>query len=293
MNACTVAGLGEVLFDVLAASEQIGGAPMNFAYHVNALGARGLPVSTVGDDERGERALRELAERGLDVSAVSVLPGSPTGYVTADVNAEGVAEYTFPDDVAWDRLSLNKAAMAAAKEADAVCFGSLAQRSPASKAAIETFLDATRPETLKVFDLNLRQTFYSKTIIEDSLKRADALKLSDEELPALAGWFALTGKQADMVSTLVRLFGLRLCVLTRGGDGSLLATPDQISEHPGVPTEISDTIGAGDAFTASAVLGLLLGGPLDEINDHANRLAAYVCSQAGAMPPIPASLRLL
>jgi fructokinase len=288
-----IAGLGEVLWDVLPDGEEIGGAPMNFAYHVNALGARGLPVSTVGDDERGRKALAELGRRGLDVAAISVDPARPTGYVPAQVDARGVARYVFPDDVAWDNLTLNEAALSQAAHLDAVCFGTLAQRSPASRKAIQRFMDAMPEAALKVFDVNLRQTFYSKEIIEASLKRANVLKLSDEELPVLREMFSLEGDEAHVLHALLRRNCLKLAALTRGSGGALLVALDEISEHPGVSAKVADTIGAGDAFTAATVVGLLLDKDLAEINERANALAAYVCSRAGAMPPIPKELKMM
>ncbi len=293
MPDIVIAGLGEVLWDVLPDSEEIGGAPVNFAYHVNALGGRGLPVSTVGDDERGRRALAELAARGLDVSAISMDPGRPTGYVAANVDESGVAHYVFPDDVAWDNLTFSPETLARAKTLDGVCFGSLAQRSPASREAVVRFLAALPEKALKVFDVNLRQTFYSRDIIADSLKRADIFKISDEELPILRSMFDLSGDDASVLHALLRRHCLRLCVLTRGSKGGLLVSLDAISDHPGVTAEVADTIGAGDAFTAAVALGHLLGHTLDAINERANRLAAYVCSRSGAMPPIPEAYKLI
>lgn len=287
-----IIGLGEVLFDVLPEGEKIGGAPMNFAYHAGALGARGVPVSTVGRDERGERALRELAGRGLPVAAISEDPDRPTGYVAAAVDGQGLARYVFPEDVAWDHLALNDAALAAAAEADAVCFGSLAQRSPDSRRAVARFLKATPEKTFKVFDVNLRQNFYSREILEASLRMADMVKLSDEELPVLADMFSLGSDEKTALMKLLRRHCLHLAVLTRGPRGSVIASLGEISEHPGERAEVADTIGAGDSFTAATVLGILNARPLDEINAHANKVAAYVCSQAGAMPPIPEALKL-
>jgi len=293
MTDIVVAGLGEALWDVLPDGEQIGGAPVNFAYHITALGGRGLPVSTVGDDERGRRALEELSARGLPVSAISVDPARPTGYVAANVDEKGVAHYVFPDDVAWDNLTFSPETLGRARTLAAVSFGTLAQRSPVSRQAIACFLSAMPEKALKVFDVNLRQNFYSREVIERSLKRADMLKISDEELPVLRSMFDLTGDDASVLHALLRKNCLRICVLTRGARGGLLVSVDEISDHPGVAAEVADTIGAGDAFSAAVVLGHLLGLSLDEINERANRLAAFVCSQSGAMPAIPAELKLI
>lgn len=287
MKDFIVAGLGEVLFDVLPEGEQIGGAPMNFAYHAHSLGATGIPVSTVGDDARGERAVAELEQRGLATSAISVAQGYATGYVQADVDGQGVARYTFPDDIAWDHLRLNDRAMEVAAKAHAVCFGTLVQRGPESMAAVHRFLDAARPDTLKIFDVNLRQDFYSRQVISRSLEYAGVLKLSDQELPVLARMFDMSGPDSDLLKQMVDKFGLDLAVLTRGESGSLLVSPGGHDDHPGIRTRVQDTIGAGDSFTAAVALGLLKKLPLDIINGKANQLAAYVCACPGAMPPLP------
>ncbi|WP_034641181.1 PfkB family carbohydrate kinase [Desulfovibrio inopinatus] len=285
-------GLGEVLWDVLADHEEIGGAPINFAYHANALGAKGIPVSTIGNDARGRRALDELQKRHLATAAIAVDPDHPTGYVPATVDEHGVATYVFPDDVAWDHLRLNDQALTIAEQADVVCFGILAQRSAASRQAIHQFLDIAHHATV-FFDINLRQHFYTQEHIETSLKRAHVLKLNDAEFPVLRAMFDLPENEHEGLTNLVKRFDLKLAALTRGAHGSLLVAPSDSNEHPGVATDVVDTIGAGDSFTASLALGLLLGHDLATINDHANRLAAFVCRSHGAMPTVPSSWKLL
>jgi len=292
MSRFVIAGLGEILWDVLPDAEELGGAPVNFAYHTNALGAEGIAISTVGDDKRGVLALQQLKARGVTTDCVSVVSGAVTGYVKADIDADGVATYTFPDNVAWDAIVINENARQAAKRLDAVCFGSLAQRCIPSRQAIEDFLGLLDEKVIKVFDLNIRQHFYSSEVIERSLKIADVLKLNDDEIVVIKEMFALSGKDEQVLRELISRFGLKLCVLTRGGRGSLLVTGDSVSDHAGYAAGVIDTIGAGDSFTASTILGLLLKKDLDEINDRANRIAAYVCSQQGAMPPVPEQYRL-
>lgn len=282
-----IAGIGEVLWDVLQDSEELGGAPINFAYHAGALGAEAYAISCVGDDGRGIAALKELTKRSVSTDYITVLAGATTGYVLAKVDSQGVASYTFPDDVAWDRLVIADTNGTLGQRLSAVCFGSLAQRSPISRKAIVDYLAKLGPNTLKVFDLNIRQNFYSREIIETSLEMADVLKLNDDEIVLLGRMFGLGGDEKKQMSQLVERFSLRLGVLTRGGKGSLLMSPENISDHAGYPAKIVDTIGAGDSFTAATVLGLLKGHSLDQINDHANRVAAYVCSCQGAMPPLP------
>lgn len=287
-----IAGIGEVLWDVLEDSEELGGAPINFAYHAGALGANGFAISSVGDDRRGERALDELRTRNVSTAHISVLPGATTGYVLARIDAEGVASYQFPDDVAWDRIEFSADTSLLAAKLDCICFGSLAQRSEHSRRMIMQYLRTVKPDCLKVFDLNLRQDFYSEEIIRASLEVADVLKLNDDEIGCLAEMEKLAGGPNEQLRQLVRMYGLQLAVLTRGGAGSLLVTIDQMSDHPGYQADVVDTIGAGDSFTAATALGLLSGHELARINEHANRVAAFVCSQRGAMPRLPAEFRV-
>jgi fructokinase len=291
MKKFTIAGIGELLWDVLPDGEVIGGAPVNFAYQVTALGAKGVPISTIGRDPRGERALAELQQRGVDISAISISEDFPTGYVTATIDEEGKAGYSFPDEVAWDHLLVNAYAEKLRDTLDAICFGSLAQRSEHSRRAIHGFLDTLRPETVKVFDVNLRQDFYSGKVIDASLKRTDILKMNEEELPILAEILELRGPCEKWLSALVKRYHLRMAILSRGDKGSLLLTPESSSDHLGIVTHIEDTIGAGDSFTAAVTIGYLRGLPLNEINEQANRIAAYVCSQRGGMPHMPAILK--
>ncbi len=293
MHKPLVIGIGEILWDVLPGGEQLGGAPANFSYHAAALGAVGLPISTVGSDIRGRLALEHLQKRGMAIGGITISPDYPTGYVEARLDRQGVASYHFPDDIAWDHLVVNDWAARMGQIASVVCFGSLAQRSTDSRRAIGDFLAGLPDAVLKVFDINLRQNFYSKEIIEQSLARANILKLNDEELPVIARLFDLQGDDGQMLGSLRDRYGLQLVILTRGGHGSLLLTKESRSDHPGLPADLVDTIGAGDSFTAAAAICFLFGLPLDEINGHANRLAAYVCGQSGAMPVIPDSLRLL
>jgi fructokinase len=287
MASYKIAGVGEILFDIFGETEELGGAPINFVYHASALGAVGMAVSTVGNDRRGRRAIDELQKRGLDVGCISIDERHPTGYVEARLDEKGIASYEFPDDVAWDHLSLNRRALEIAPALDAVCFGSLAQRSPVSRQAIRRFLAKTSTNTLKIYDINLRQNFYTRDTIIESLELADIVKLNEEELPVMAGMLDISGKDGAMLEAVVKRFGLKLAVLTRGGRGSLLVSPEESSQHSGfTPTQIADTVGAGDSFTAVVAIGLLDGEDLQTINARANRVAAYVCSRTGAMPDL-------
>lgn len=287
MKQYTIAGIGELLWDVLPDGEVIGGAPVNFAYHVSALGAKGIPITTIGGDARGQKALAELQKRGVDIAAIAISDEYPTGYVSVVLDKEGKASYLFPDELAWDHLLINDYAARLNTRLDAICFGSLAQRSERSRQVIYEYLNSLRPETVKVFDINLRQDFYSGQVIENSLAQADILKLSEEELPVLADLLALQESSDTWLQVLIKRYDLAMAILSRGDKGSLLLTPDNYSEHPGIVTQVEDTIGAGDSFTAATIIGYLRGLPLDEINEQANRVAAYVCSQQGGMPHLP------
>lgn len=289
--AFKAAGIGEILWDMLPNGKKLGGAPANFAYHFKALGGESITISRVGDDPLGREALNILEKHDLDISAVTIDPQHPTGQVDVTVDTAGVASYEFPDTVAWDFIEANEAARSALPALDAVCFGTLAQRSETSRRSIQTLLRQLPKKTLKVFDINLRKDFFSKKIILNSLELADVLKINDDELDVVAPLVGLRGDQQTVLQKLAKQHSLTLGVLTRGGEGSLLVTTDQVSDFAGVATQVIDTIGAGDSFTAALALAWLRGEPLDAINRYASEVAAYVCTQAGAMPPIPDSFK--
>lgn len=293
MDVPVIAGIGEILFDVFNDSEELGGAPINFAYHVNRLGAQGYAISTIGNDERGKRVLAELELRKLSSECLTVIDEYQTGYVQAHVDEAGVATYDFPDDIAWDHLQLNQRALELAPEIDAVCFGSLVQRSKESRQTLMRFLELIPESAMKVFDINLRQNFYSPEVILQSLNHSDILKLNDDELPILMEMLAVKGDELTALKSIVDRFDLQLAALTRGGNGSLLVAPDDCNDHPGVRAgTIADTIGAGDAFTAATVISYLKKYDLKAINGKANSVAAWVCSQKGAMPMMPESFKI-
>ena len=290
-----IVAVGEVLWDVLPSGPQLGGAPANFAYHARALGADARLVTRVGRDPLGDRVLDRFRQLNLPVDAVQVDPGLATGTVEVALDAHGHPRYTIRTGVAWDAIEADAAALALARQADAVCFGSLAQRSEASRRSIRALVAASKPGAFRVFDVNLRAPFVDRDVVAESLGLANVLKLNDDELPELARMFGLSPEPADVRATiagLARCFGLSLIALTRGKAGSLLMADGVWSDHPGgAAVKVADTIGAGDSFTAALVVGLLMGRPLEEVNRHANDVAAYVCSQPGATPPLPDSLR--
>lgn len=291
MSSFLAIGLGEILWDVLPEGKKLGGAPANFAYHVNQLGGTGIPVSRIGDDANGHEALSILVDNGLNIDAISIDPTHPTGTVDACVDENGVATYTFPDDVAWDFIEIDDEGMALASKADAICFGTLAQRSPNSRKAIQAFLK-NAPNALKIYDINLRQDFYSSCLIRSSLKLANVLKINDDELRMVTEMFSLPKGEHRAMSALLKEYDLKLAVLTRGSEGSLIISPDEMSDLPGKPTDVVDTIGAGDAFTAAMTMAYLNGKELDEINRYATSVAAYVCCQVGAMPKMTDDLKM-
>jgi fructokinase len=275
---------------MLPGGKQLGGAPANFAYHAQALGAQGVVVSCIGEDELGREIITRLDELSLDRSYLAVDKAHPTGTVTVELDESGKPDYTIHENVAWDFIPSDPRLAGLAGRTDAVCFGSLCQRSDVSHRAVRDFLEATRPECIRVFDINLRQSYFNKGIIQTMLELSNILKLNDEELPVVAELLGLTGSVSDVLLQLTQKYALRMVVLTRGANGSCLYTPGQMCSHRGFATQIADTVGAGDSFAAAITLGLLYGRTLDVINEFANRLASFVCSQSGATPRLPDTL---
>jgi fructokinase len=285
-----VVGLGEILWDLLPGGKQLGGAPANFAYHAKAMGAEAYAVSCVGGDELGDEILQRLAALGLSDDYVAVEATLPTGTVSVALDADGKPTYVIHEDVAWDFIAPRPELQGLAARTDCVCFGSLAQRSAVSRTTIRDFVTATRDDCLRIFDVNLRQHYFNIDTIAPGLSWATVLKLNDEELPVLAKLVSIEGTATEMLATFCRRYNLDLIALTSGGQGSLLFTLDAQSIQPGLPVDVADTVGAGDAFTAALAMGLLAGLELDVIAANANRVATYVCSQAGATPPLPDEL---
>ena len=286
-----IVGIGEVLWDLLLTGPQLGGAPANFSYHAHALGAKVHVITCVGNDDYGREVIRRFHALGLPDATVQVDANRPTGTASVALSGDGVAHFTIHENVAWDCIAEPPEAAAAASVAHAICFGTLAQRCALSRNTIQRLLAQTPANALRVFDINLRQQFYSRTVIEESLHLANVLKLNADELPALAKIFSLAGSPEKQIVQLAETFSLRLVALTRGPNGSLLYQNQsgkiRWSDCPSLPVRVVDTVGAGDSFTAALVLGLLHEMDLGEINKIANEVASYVCSQAGATPPMP------
>ena len=293
LTAPIVVGIGEILWDVIGPGEKyMGGAPANFAYHSRQLGARGVVAACIGKDADGREIEMQLSHKHLETEFLRHDLRHTTGTVTVRKDDTGQPDYTIHTNVAWDYLPFDARLRELAGQADAVCFGTLAQRAPTTRASIHAFLKATRRDCLRVFDINLRQSFYDRATIEASLNLCDILKLNHEELPIVAELLPRTEKEYDVLAALIARFNLRLVALTQGEGGSMLATKFRRSSHSGYSTTVVDTVGAGDAFTAALVWGLLHNTELDALHDRASRLASFVCSQPGGTPFLPPQLRL-
>jgi len=292
MTQQVIVGIGEVLWDVFPDGEHFGGAPANVAMHAAALGAAAYMISAVGPDARGAAALARLDAAGVNRDAVAELRGRPTGVVNVSVDANGQPAFEIATDAAWDYLPWSETVETVAQNADAICFGTLAQRSSVSRNTIRRALRVPPERAWRLFDVNLRQHYFDEQMVIASLELANAVKLNHEELPVIASLCKLpAGGVADQLRMLCDWFGLRLAALTRGAGGSVLVTATEACEASAPATEVRDTVGAGDAFTATLLVGLLDRRPLVEISARANAVAAYVCSQPGATPPIPPELR--
>lgn len=284
-----VAGIGELLWDLSPENKRLGGAPANFAIHAKALGANAGIISAVGHDPDGAEIIRRLAEKQLVTNFIAQ-NNHPTGKVHVQLDPCGHPSYTIEKNAAWDFIELSPEAEKLAAECDAVCFGSLAQRNSLSRMAIQRFLLHTPDPCLRIFDINLRQSFYSKDILETSLGIANVLKLNEDELTVLQDLLALPHSTEHALRTVMERFGLRYIALTRGAAGSLMMSQNDMVLCPGIPVTIQDTVGAGDSFTATMTMGILYGLPLDTVNRIAGHVAAYICSHAGATPDLPAWL---
>jgi len=280
-----IVGLGEILWDMLPTGKQLGGAPSNFAYISTLLGNEGIVASRIGRDALGDEAVERLAKLGVDTSSIQADPLHPTGTVQVDVDHAGQPRFEIAEGVAWDFLEWTPAWQHLAAQSDAICFGSLAQRAPASRATVRQFLGAANKDAVRIFDVNLRQTFHSKEVLAESMKLADIVKLNHEELPRIMQMFDLPHRdEIASADLLLDLHGLKLICVTRGCHGSLLVNHQTLDEHPGYRIQIGDAIGAGDAFTAALVSEYLQGAPILRMNETANRMGAWVASRVGGMP---------
>jgi fructokinase len=283
MSRPVVVAVGEILWDLLPGGRQLGGAPGNFVHHARSLGAEASLISRVGRDSLGDEAAARMEGLQRDESAL-------TGTAAVTVDADGQPRFVLAADVAWDRIEADPRALRTAARADAFCFGTLAQRSPGSRGAIRTLLGACRPDALRILDLNLRDPFWTEDVVLDSFQAANLVKLNGDELDRCSAMLKLTGDPRARIAALSEKFRLKLLAVTRGGGGSVLYSGGVWSDHPGLKVQVRDAVGAGDAFTAALVLGVLRGDPLERINRHANEVGAFVCTQPGATPQLPPEL---
>lgn len=291
MKRNIIVGLGEALWDVLPEGRKIGGAPANFAYHASQFGNEGYAVSAVGNDELGDEIFDAFKQRNLGMILNRV--DYPTGTVLVSINEKGVPTYEIKEGAAWDNIPFTEEMEALARRTTAVCFGSLAQRSKVSRDTLRRYLDAM-PEgdgVLKIFDINIRLHYYSKEVIEESLKRSNVLKINDEELPIISE--VLGYHEEDLQEKCRKImgdYGLRYMIVTCGCEGSYVVSEDGFNFEPTPKVEVEDTVGAGDSFTAAFCAAILAGKSLVEAHRLAVEVSAYVCTCSGAMPELPKHL---
>ena len=286
----TVVGLGELLWDIFPEGKQLGGAPANFAYMTNLLGDDGIVASRVGRDDLGQQAKHRLEALGLKTQSIQTDADHHTGTVAVTVDPTGQPKFQISTNVAWDYFAWTPDWQDLAKRVDAVCFGSLAQRCPQSRATIRSFLNAVRPGTTRVFDVNLRQRFYSAEILAESIGLAEIVKVNHEELPMVAELLRMPFiyDERRAAQWLRDNYKLKIVCITRGAKGSLVVGKSETSEHSGYRVYVADTVGAGDAFTAALTYHYLRHASVSTLNEAANRMGAWVASQTGATPPADA-----
>ena len=287
-----VVGMGEALWDILPEGKKIGGAPANFAYHVSQFGLPSCVVSAIGDDALGHEIIENFTSKGLN-QLIAEVP-YPTGTVQVEIDQAGIPQYDIKENVAWDNIPYNEALQNLAKNTKAVCFGSLAQRNVVSRETINRFLDAMpkNDDNLVVFDVNLRQGFYNKDILTNSMERCNILKINDEELVVVSRMFGYPGIDLqDKCWILLGKYNLKMLILTCGVNGSYVFTPGKVSFQPTPKVEVEDTVGAGDSFTAAFIASILKGKSVEEAHATAVRTSAFVCTKKGAMPVLPPEIK--
>ncbi|MCM1177993.1 MAG: carbohydrate kinase [Bacteroidales bacterium] len=285
-----IIGIGEIVWDMLPSGRQLGGAPVNFCYFAHELGARSYPVSAVGEDVLGDEALEILRGSGIDTSYIQRNSYS-TSRVLVSADSEGIPQYEIVKGVAWDNIECTPELLELMSDADVVCWGTLAQRSLKSRESILRMLDAAPEGCLRVFDINIRQDFYSKEILEESLRKADILKLNEDELPLLAAMSGISGETDRIAQEIIEKFSLKNIIYTKGAVCSIIYGADGIiSSLPTPSVRVADTVGAGDSFTATYVTSLLDGKAPVEAHAIAVKVAAFVCTMNGAINPLPEGL---
>ncbi len=284
-----IVGLGEALWDCLPEGRKLGGAPANFAYHISQFGYDACAISAVGNDALGDETLQAFDEKGLNYFMPRL--DYPTGTVQITLDEDGVPTYDIKEGAAWDNIPFTPELEQVARNSRAVCFGSLAQRNEVSRQTIHRFLDATPKDCLRIFDINLRQNFFSKEVIKESLRRCNILKINDEELVTIGRMFGYPGMDFENKCWLILgKYNLDMLVLTCGVNGSYVFSKGAMSFFATPKIEVADTVGAGDSFTASFVASILAGRSVADAHQRAVEVSAYVCTQNGAMPVLPQEL---
>lgn len=284
-----IAGIGELLWDMLPSGKQLGGAPCNFAYHAMQAGCECFVISAIGEDDLGLELLANVNELGVSDRYIQK-NSFPTSRVSITLNDQGHPDYTIHEQVAWDHIAWTNDIQALAGQLDAVCFGSLAQRDPVSQHSIISLVSSVKPDCLKVFDINLRQHYFTKETIMQSMRLCDVLKLNDDELPVVAGYAGLSGEIRVQLNQLIKAMDLKYVVYTMGSKGSMIVSSTDYSFAEAPIVEVADTVGAGDAFTAVFTAGILLNLPLSLVHQKATEIAALVCTRKGATPKLSVSI---
>lgn len=281
-----IIGIGEVVWDMLPSGKQLGGAPVNFLYFCQQLGCQAYPVSALGNDELGKETKTALEKTGLNLDYIQH-NSLPTSRVLVTLDGAGIPSYEIVENVAWDAIECPDSALRLVSDADAVCWGSLAQRSKSSRDSVLRLVDGTPKTCKKIFDINIRQRYYSKEIVEDSLKRCDILKLNEDELPLLKELFSLSGTMPEVIAQLIEKYSLEQIIFTQGSVCSEIYDKSGLLSHLDTPkVEVVDTVGAGDSFTAAYVSAILTGRSVAEAHSLAVRISAWVCTQPGAINDI-------
>lgn len=288
-----VIGLGELLWDVFPDGKRPGGAPANVAYQAQQLGCQGVVASRVGTDKLGDEIFEFLKAKGLRTLAIQRDQSAPTGRVTVSFNQENQPEYVIHENVAWDKIEFTHNLQQVMERADAVCFGTLAQRDPDSRQAIVQAVQATSKKCLRVYDVNIRQEYYDVNWIRESLMLASIVKMNDEEVELLAPQLSLPVDEKEFSPALIEKFDLKIVCITRGSKGCLLTSKEESIAIPGEPVQVADTVGAGDAFTAGLIYSQLSGKSLKESGEIANKIGGLVASHHGAMPELKDELNRL
>lgn len=291
MNSGIVVGLGEILWDIFPDRKILGGAPANFAYHASQFGFNGYIVSAIGEDLLGQEVLASLKQKELNYLIETT--DYPTGTVQVSLSGAGIPQYEITENVAWDHIPFTARTQNLAANTVAACFGLLAQRDPHSRETIQRFLAAMPEDSIRILDINLRQNYYSKESMEESMRLCQILKINDEELIVVSSMLGFAGDEESVSRRIMKDYGLKILILTKGTEGSIVYTADETSFQPTPRVHVADTVGAGDSFTAAFISGYLNGMRVEEAHHLAAEVSAYVCQQQGAMPVLPDAHRYL